>query len=45
MLHLNVAKSTAAITLSSCTSESELSPTNDKNAEPNMQFPFGMALI
>ena len=43
MLHLNVAESTAAITLSSCTSD--LSPTNDKNAELNMQFPFGMALI
>ena len=44
MFHLNVAKSTAVITLSSCTSY-EFSPTNDKNAELNRQFTYGMALI
>ena len=44
ILHLNVAKSTAAITLSLCTSEL-LSPPSDKNVELNRQFPFDIVLI
>ena len=42
ILHLHVTQSTASITLSSCTSE--LSPTNDKDAELYRQFPFGIDL-
>ena len=40
MFHL--CSSTAGITLSSCTSD--LSSANDKDAELNMQFPFGIDL-
>ena len=38
ILDLTSYRSTAAITSSSCTSE--VSPTNDKDAEPNKQFLF-----
>ena len=42
MLHLNVPSSTDFITLSSCTSA--LSPTIEKDAELNRQFPFDIDL-
>ena len=39
MLHLHVAQQ-----LPSCSCTSELSPTNDKDAELNGQLPFGIDL-
>ena len=42
MLGIFKCSSTAGITLSSCTGE--LSPDNDKDAELNRQFPFGIDL-
>ena len=42
MLHLHVAQQLPSIILSSWTSD--LSPTNDKEAELNQQFPFSIDL-